>query len=223
MTGVDKQLQYLHELISAGVLAGGGSNGDHCGGMASGQQQAAAEVAGKDTATAVAQQAAQDEYAKMEERVSRLEAILAETVDNAAAPAGSVNAEGSTGAAEISRGRSPSPNPTRTPPLSPPPPPQQEAVPAAGEVGNEAKLLGAVEEGTTAARRASELAQEALQVGKEAVERSERTGEASSRWPRRLLAGGALLCVYVCVCVCGMYSIKSPRTTLRQTRFIVMR
>eukprot|EP00752_Nemacystus_decipiens_P007603 g6794.t1 len=170
MTGVDKQLQDLHELISAGISAKSRQQQK--------QQQADAAIQVKDTAAEAAQQAAQDEHARMEERVRRLEETLANAVDKIAAPNGSSNAEGSATATEISSGRSPSPTPTRNPSPPPPPPPpprpsfRQEVV---GEVGNETKLLDAVKEGTSVARRASELAQEALQAGKEAFARSERT------------------------------------------------
>lgn len=204
MTGVDKQLQDLHELIFAGISPGGSSGGDHRVSTESIQQQAAAvevaEAAGKDTVTAAleAQQAVQDEYARMEERVSRLEATLAETV-KMAAPSRILTAEGPTGAAELSRGRSRSLIPAPTPPPSPPPPPPQEAIPAAGEVGNDMKLLNAVQEGATFARRASELAQEALQAGKAAVDRSERTGKPLNP----MGSGGKLLYLAVCPgCVC---------------------
>lgn len=200
MTGVDKQLHDLHGLTSAGIPAGG-SSGDHWGETESiRQHQAAAKEAGKGTAAVTHQQAAQDyEYARMEERVSRLEETLPEkTVDN--------DAEGPAGAAKSGRGRRPSPNPTHTPPPPSPPPlgipppllrssPPQEAVPAAGEVGSDTRLLlDAVEEGTTVARKASELAQEALQAGKEAIERSERTGKPTG--------SGGSRCAPLCVCVC---------------------
>lgn len=95
----------------------------------------------------------------------------------------------------LSRSRSRSRSPPRSPNPSPLPPPLQPAAVAAaaaaatgmatpvdGGVGNDTEVgkdvaLDAVEDGTAVAKRASEVAEEALEAGRQAIERSVRAGE----------------------------------------------
>lgn len=216
MTGVDKQLEDLQRLVSARlpIPTEEGRSGNNAYETESSRQQAAV------------QQAVRDECSRVEERLRTLEAtLMAETVNNNGRrlrKKSSNNAEDSSPirATErdrgrrlercvkiaregLSRSRSASPNPTRTPPMSPPPPPPMpkatDAHNAAG-LNSDAMLHAVVEEGTAVARKASELAEEALKVGKEAAERSERTGELTDT--------GALR-ARVCLCVWSILAVVS--------------
>lgn len=156
---------------------------------------------------ATAEVIARDECAKMEERLRSLEAALEVTKKDRTETGGSgggnpeLSSESATErdrgrrlerCAELARdglSRSRSRSPTRSPNPSPPPPPlplvAATAVitqPGVSDAGNNTErnsdvVLHAVEDGTAVARRASEMAQEALEAGQQAVERSVRAGE----------------------------------------------
>ena len=199
MTGVDKQLEGLQKLVSAKFEAE-----DICEKTCIGtdsKQQAATEPAADDSSEAAvmaAQKAAQDECAKLEDRLRQLEAALeANTNNGGVTRSSSLNTkDSSTKVAERNRRPLPSPNQAPTQPPSPqrppsPPPPSHAEAAVNDDVYNDAgpnkhAVLDAVQEGTAVARKASELAQEALKVGKEAAEQSERTGE---RLDSRMLMG----------------------------------
>lgn len=183
MTGVDKQLEDLHDLVSARLPAEG-SSGDKVNETESRQQ-------------AAVQQAVRDECSRVEERVRTLEATLAKTADGGRLRKRSGSTESSPirategdrdcrleGCPQIARehryltrSRSTSPSPTHTQPLSPLPPPPVPGVSDVRKRLNSDTMLRVVEEGTATAQKASELAEEALKVGKEAAERSQRNGE----------------------------------------------
>lgn len=193
MTGIDKQLEGLQRLVSASAVAGGGSGNSGIG--ADSKQRAAKEPAMVVDAEAVAQKAAQDECARMEERLRHLEAVLKASVENGGVPSSSLDTKDSairTTERECGPGSSVNQAPTQpaSPKLPLPPPPPHAGVPVTSDVckgpgPNNDAVLDAVQEGTAVARKASELAEEALKVGREAAEQSERTGEQLVRFVLR--------------------------------------
>ncbi|CAM9613343.1 unnamed protein product [Ectocarpus sp. 8 AP-2014] len=212
MTGVDKQLEDLRNLVSAQITTGsgsssgggggdGGSKATAVGSSPQSEDDAEEATAVPETKTAAAV-TARDECARIEERVRRLEEAIGETSPGAGHSVGdsSLLSPATTTVvvdqrdrgrrlercAELARegltrSRSASRSPVRRSPSAPPPATEIAAVPLASDAGtltveadNDA-LLGAVEDGTAVARRASDVAEEALKAGREAIERSERT------------------------------------------------
>ncbi|CAM9388905.1 unnamed protein product [Ectocarpus fasciculatus] len=212
MTGVDKQLEDLRNLVSAQLTTGSGSSNSSGGGgdgglkatsAAGGSPQAeddAEEAAVQETKTA-AVATARDECARIEERVRRLEEAIEETGPGAGHSGGdaSLPSPATTVVVDqrdrgrrlercaelaqegLTRSRSASRSPVRRNPSAPSPAIEAAVAPLANDAGtltvevdNDA-LLGAAEDGTAVARRASEVAEEALKAGREAIERSERT------------------------------------------------
>lgn len=128
------------------------------------------------------------ELAQVEKRVRRLETSLAE---HASAPFGQDNHdktiqledEQKQHAVECDRGRRlkrcaklPRKCLSRSRSPQPPPPPMTETIADDTEPANNVLLLSAVEESAAVAQRANEVVEEALKVGRETAERSERTG-----------------------------------------------
>lgn len=151
----------------------------------SARSAAAAAVAA--VAAAAAAQLAEKGLARMEQRVYRLEVSLhrpanSETLVNSRSPTAAGNDRGRrpNHDAKLALGslsRSPSRSCSRGRDQSPPPiPPAATGFPSNPE-STSRTVLDAVGEGNAVARRASEVAQKALMLGKEAAERSERAGE----------------------------------------------
>lgn len=154
----------------------------------SARSAAAAAVAA--VAAAAAAQLAEKGLARVEERVRHLEASLHRPVNSgtrvSTTSSRSPTAAGSDRGQRPKRGvkpdlgslsRSPSRSCSRGRGRSPPPlPPAATVFPSNPESASRI-VLDAVGGGNAVARRASEVAQEALMLGKEAAERSERAGE----------------------------------------------
>lgn len=174
--------------------------------------KSAAAAAAAAVAASAAAQLAEKGLANVEERVRHLEASF----DHPMIGEARVNKKTSRSprVAESGRGRSPrrgtkldfcnrsrspgrsgSRSRNRSPPLLPLAPPD-----ASSDSRSTSKVvLDAVEEGNAVARRAGEVAQEALMLGKEAAERSERAGEStqtegSARHVRYFIVGSSSLC-----------------------------
>ena len=195
--------------------------------------KAAAAAAVAAVAAAAAAQLAEKGLARVEERVRHLEDSLDRPANGEArvnkTNSPSPRAAGSDCGRRPKRGtkfspcslsRSPSRSSSRVRDRSSSPfPPAAADFPSNPESANRI-VLDAVEEGNVVARRAGEVAQEALMLGKEAAERSERAGEFRQ-------AGGVALqrvryqCCNLCVFGRSRCLPKSRCCTLRQDFGIV--